>query len=164
MLLVNDGLRASEERGFRYCERCRSWIASEGGEEAHVDENGRSRCPAGGTEEDIHREVLLYVQGIHDLVIVEIPVPPDDGERFGWSLAYALLGGFQVAFSAEESELGAHLFDVPGNASRKRILLYETDEGGVGLLQNLWKDDGWHRTARRALELLHVDPDTGRAH
>ncbi len=161
LLLVNYGLRVSDETGFRYCDRCRSWIASEGGEEAHIDENGRNRCPAGGSEEDIHREVLLYVHGVHDLVTVELPVPPDDGERLGWSLAYALLGGFQVAFGADESELGSHVFDVPGDASRKRILLYETDEGGTGLLRNLWETEGWRRTARRALELLHVDPDTG---
>jgi len=161
LLLVNYGLRASDETGFRYCERCRSWIASEGGEEAHADQNGRNHCPAGGSGEDIHHEVLLYVHGVHDLVTVEVPTPPDDGERFGWSLAYALLGGFQVAFSADESELGAHVFDVPGDPLRKRILLYETDEGGTGLLRNLWETDGWRRTARRALELLHVDPDTG---
>ncbi len=162
LLLVNFGLRASNETGFRYCERCRAWIASESGEEAHVDAEGRNHCPAGGTEEDIHREVLLYVHGRHDLVTLEIPVPPDDGNRLGWSLAYALLGGFQVAFSADESELGAYLFDVPGDGSRKRILLYETDEGGTGLLRNLWDARGWHRTARHALELLHVDPETGR--
>ncbi len=161
LLLVNHGFRASEEVGFRYCERCRSWIASEGGEEAHVDETGRNRCPAGGTEEDIHREVLLYVHGVHDLVTIEVPVPPDDGEKFGWSLAYALLGGFQVAFCAAGSELGAHLFHVPGPTTRTRVLLYETDEGGTGLLHNLWEADAWQRTARRALELLHVDPETG---
>ncbi|GIW72681.1 MAG: hypothetical protein KatS3mg102_2223 [Planctomycetota bacterium] len=102
------------------------------------------------------------MHGLHDLVTVEFPVPPQDGERFAWSMAYALLGGFQVAFSAEESELGAHVFDVPADGSRKRILLYETDEGGTGLLRNLWERDGWRRTARRALELLHVDPDTGK--
>ncbi len=127
-----------------------------------MDENGRNRCPAGGTEEDIHREVLLYVHGVHDLVTLELPVPPNDGERFGWSLAYALLGGFQIAYGAEDSELGAHLFDVPGEGSRKRVLFYETDEGGTGLLRNLWEAEGWRRTARRALELLHVDPESGR--
>jgi hypothetical protein len=161
LLLVNHGFRASDETGFRYCERCRSWIASEQGEDAHVDENGRNRCPAGGTKDDVHEEVLLYVHGIHDLVTLELPVPPADGERFGWSLAYALLGGFQVAYCADESELGAYLFDVPGNPSRKRVLLYETDEGGTGLLRNLWEAEGWRRAARRALELLHVDPDSG---
>jgi len=161
LLLVNLGFRASPETGFRYCDRCRSWIASEGGEEAHVDEEGRNRCPAGGTEEDIRREVLLYVQGNHDLVALEVQVPPDDREQFGWSLAYSLLGGFQLAFCAEESELGAHLFEVPGHPSRRRILLYEMDEGGSGMLRNLWDGEGWRRTARRALELLHTSPETG---
>jgi len=161
LLLVNYGLRASAETGFRYCERCRRWIGSERSEAEHIDENRRNRCPAGGSDEDLRREVLLYVHGIHDLVTFEVPVPPDDGERFGWSLAYALLAGFQVAYAAEESELGAYLFEVPGAPDRRRILLYETDEGGAGLLRNLWEADGWRRTARHALELLHVDPESG---
>ena len=51
-----------------------------------------------------------------------------------WSLATALLSGFQVAYSVDESEVNGFLFPVPGEPSRRRILLYEVDEGGAGLM------------------------------
>jgi hypothetical protein len=161
LLLVNHGARASEEQGFRFCDRCRSWIGSESGEQEHVDEEGRNRCPAGGTEDDLHREVLLYAQGRHDFVTVNVPVPAGtERESFGWSLTTALLCGFQIAFSADESEVSGHLFAIPNSSDRCRILLNEGDEGGQGLIVNLCEVAAWQRVARRALEILHVEPDT----
>jgi len=72
-----------------------------------------------------------------------------------------LSNGFQVAFSADESEVGGHVHAVSQNASRVRLLLYEQDEGGAGLLHNLTDAAAWQRLGGRALEILHVNPDTG---
>jgi len=162
LLLVNFGFRTGEERGFRLCDRCGAWLSSEEGAERHTTEDGRWSCPAGGGPEDIRSGVVLYTKGTHDLVLLDAPVPPD-GERgsFGWSLLYALSSGFQVAYSADQSELGGFLFDHPRDASQVRLLLYETDEGGQGLLNHLTDGEGWRRVAERALEILHVDPATG---
>ncbi|MBK9138901.1 MAG: DEAD/DEAH box helicase [Verrucomicrobia bacterium] len=162
LLLVNEGARAADEVGFRYCEKCRAWISGDDSEQDHVDPNSGSRCPAGAEPADIHREVLLYHKGHHDFLLIELAVPDNqDAERFGWSLLYALSYGFQVAFSADESEVGGHVFVVPGNAARIRLLLYEQDEGGAGLLRNLVDQAAWQRMATRALEIVHVDPATG---
>jgi hypothetical protein len=166
LLLLNNGARVADEEGFRFCEKCRTWIGSDAGEQEHIDEDGRNRCPAGGTDQDLHREVRLYVHGTHDFVTVDFPIPDEinpeqDGDAFGWSLATALLCGFQVAFSADESEVNCHLFPSPGHPSRRRILLYEVDEGGQGLIMNLTDGSAWQKVARRALEILHVYPATG---
>jgi hypothetical protein len=125
-----------------------------------------NRCPAGGADGDVHREVRLYVHGTHDFLTADFPMPNEvnaelEGDAFGWSLATALLCGFQVAFSADESEISSHLFGSPGHPNRRRILLYEVDEGGQGLIVNLTGGSAWQKMARRALEILHVDPITG---
>jgi hypothetical protein len=39
--------------------------------------------------------------------------------------------------------------------------LYEVDEGGQGLIMDLTDGSAWQKVARRALEILHVDPATG---
>ena len=36
LLLVNEGARAADEAGFRYCERCRAWISGDDSEQDHV--------------------------------------------------------------------------------------------------------------------------------
>lgn len=161
LLLVNHGAWASDEEGFRFCDRCRAWIAGDGAESQHLDEQGRNRCPAGGTDEDLRRDVRLFTKGIHDLLILEVGVPLGcDADEFGWSLLYALTGGFQVAFCADENEIRGHLFPVPEDESKVRILLYEQDEGGMGLLDNMRAADAWRRVATRSLEILHADPNT----
>lgn len=162
LLLANFGFRTGDEVGFRLCDRCGQWLSSEEGAEEHSAEEGRRTCPAGGGPEDIHEKVVLYTRGTHDLVLLDGPVPAEvDRGGFGWSLLYALSSGFQVAYSADQSELGGFLFDHPETPGFVRLLLYETDEGGQGLLNHLTDTEGWRRVATRALEILHVDPSTG---
>ena len=162
LLLVNHGPRATDETGFRYCEKCRAWLASADGEQKHLDPNDDSHCPAGAEDGDIQHEVLLFHQGHHDFLLLETAVPANTPKlSFGWSLLYAITNGFQVAFGADESEISGHVFEVPGKPEAVRLLLYEQDEGGAGLLHNLMAADSWQRVARRALEILHVNPDTG---
>lgn len=165
VLLLNLGYRASSETGFRFCEKCRAWIESEESAKEHTKDGG---CPGAAAGIDIKREVVLFTQGQHDVVLVDAPVPPDrpsdiSEERwrnsFASSLCYALSFGFGVAFSVDESEVRGHLFRT--EADRAKVLLFESDEGGAGLLHRLTETDAWRRVVRHALELLHVDPDTG---
>jgi SOS-response transcriptional repressor LexA len=162
LLLANFGFRATDEAGFRYCEKCRRWIGGDDAEERHIDENGKNSCPAGGTVEDIRRGVVIYTQGTYDFITLELPVPPGTPARsFGWSVLHALRDGFEVAYSAEESELGGALYWTSDSDATVQVLIHETDEGGAGLLANLREAEGWQRVAERALEILHVNPKTG---
>ena len=67
---------------------------------------------------------------------------------------------FRFEFQLEESELSAE--PLPTLANRQLILLYESSEGGAGVLRQLVDDPGaFSRVAREALQLCHFDPDTG---
>ena len=164
LLVTNRGPRGEgDPEGFRMCERCRRWILSDVQEHDHVDiDNPKGSCPAGGTAEDIRSGVVLFSEGRHDMVAIDLAVPPGvDANEFSMSVGNALIDGFEVAFSADESEVAGYHLASPSGDGWVRILLYEKEEGGVGLLHHLIDGDAWRRVAVRALELLHVDPVSG---
>lgn len=75
------------------------------------------------------------------------------------SLQAALKSAIQVEYQLEDSELAVEPLPDPSN--RKTLLFYEAAEGGAGVLRSLTEDpNAIHRVARRALDLLHFDPDT----
>src|SRR3546814_3287351 len=72
----------------------------------------------------------------------------------------AVKHAIQVEFQLEEGELSTE--PLPSLDARRWILLYESAEGGAGVLRRLAEDsNALARAARRALEICHVDPDTG---
>ncbi len=75
------------------------------------------------------------------------------------SLQYALKRAVQVVYNLEDSELAAEA--LPHLGERRRILLYESAEGGAGVLRRLTTDGELDTVARCALELLHFDLDGG---
>lgn len=76
------------------------------------------------------------------------------------SLQAALKNAIQVLYQLEDNELAAE--PLPNSEDRKQILLYESAEGGAGILRRLVDDPGaLNRVAREALYVCHFDPDTG---
>jgi ATP-dependent helicase YprA (DUF1998 family) len=76
------------------------------------------------------------------------------------SLQAALKHAIQAEFQLEDDELAAE--PLPDAANRRTLLFYESAEGGAGVLRRLVDEpDALARVARRAVSLLHVDPDTG---
>jgi ATP-dependent helicase YprA (DUF1998 family) len=71
------------------------------------------------------------------------------------SLQYAIKRAVQVVFHLEDTELSAE--SLPDLHERRRILLYESAEGGAGVLRRLMDDGQLDTVARTALELLHFD-------
>jgi Domain of unknown function (DUF1998) len=83
----------------------------------------------------------------------------EDG-RAAQSVAAGLEQGIQVAFQVDSSELASYVFaDDEGGPAR--VLLYETDEGGIGVLAALARGEGWARLIDTTLRALHVDPESG---
>jgi hypothetical protein len=77
-------------------------------------------------------------------------------------LAFALTNAIQISYQLEDGELAAEL--LPNWNEPRTILLYESAEGGAGVLRRLLADKGaFPRIAREALNLFHFDPDTGGA-
>jgi hypothetical protein len=76
------------------------------------------------------------------------------------SLQPALKNAIQVLYQLEDNELAAE--PLPTSDERRLILLYESAEGGAGVLrQLLGRPDALAEVAREALRLCHFDPDTG---
>jgi superfamily II DNA/RNA helicase/very-short-patch-repair endonuclease len=76
------------------------------------------------------------------------------------SLQAALKNAIQVQYQLEDNELAAE--PLPSDTERRIILLYESAEGGAGVLKHLLDDkNALRKVARKALEICHFDPDTG---
>lgn len=77
------------------------------------------------------------------------------------SLQAALKRGIQAVFQLEEQELAAEPLPSDG-ARRLLLLLFESAEGGAGVLRRLLDDPGrLAAVAREALAICHFDSDTG---
>ena len=97
--------------------------------------------------EDHRNSLLIQFQDSHDDFVMA-------------SIEAALKNAIQVQYQLEESELSAE--PLPTMANRQLILLYESAEGGAGVLRQLVNDPrAFSRIAREALQLCHFDPDTG---
>lgn len=79
------------------------------------------------------------------------------------ALTYAVKRAIEAVYQLESSELAVE--PLPGHTGEhawSRLLFFEAAEGGAGVLRRIATEDGQLRiVARKALELLHFDPDTG---
>jgi ATP-dependent helicase YprA (DUF1998 family)/very-short-patch-repair endonuclease len=103
--------------------------------------------------------VIPYVEDRRNCLLFT-PFPARE-PAFMASLQAALKNAIQVCFQLEDSELACE--SLPSNKLRTQILIYESAEGGAGVLRRLVTDGqtALIEVARTALELLHFDPATG---
>ena len=77
------------------------------------------------------------------------------------SVQAALAKALQAEFQLEPTEIAVE--PLPSRDDRRRLLVYEADEGGAGILKRLVTDaTAWQRVALRALSACHTGP-TGTA-
>jgi very-short-patch-repair endonuclease len=104
------------------------------------------------------QRVVPYVEDRKNCLLIE-PASGSDVKLMA-SLQAALKHAIEVEFQLEDNELAAQ--PLPRPDARRYILLYESAEGGAGVLRQLVEDTAaLRRVARRALEICHFDPDTG---
>lgn len=102
--------------------------------------------------------VIPYVEDRRNCLLLE-PAESLDLDQMA-SLQAALKNAIQVQYQLEENELATEL--LPDKDRPRLMLLYESAEGGAGVLRRLLDDaDAFAQVARRALEICHFDPDTG---
>src|SRR5207245_10960110 len=76
------------------------------------------------------------------------------------SLQAILESALQVKYQLEDNELAAE--PLPSSYDRQLILLYESAEGGAGVLRRLLDEPhALAEVAREGLRLCHFDPETG---
>jgi ATP-dependent helicase YprA (DUF1998 family) len=106
------------------------------------------------------QRVVPFVEDTRNALLFAPVLPSDDAVIT--SLQAALKNAIQVEYQMEDSELAVEL--LPNRAKPTQILMYESAEGGAGVLRRLVDEndpDAIARVAIRALELCHFDPETG---
>ena len=107
------------------------------------------------------RLVIPYVEDRRNALVLQLdPSTPQD-ERM--ALMYALKRAIEAVYQLESNELAVEpLPGHTGDHAWSRLLFFEAAEGGAGVLRRVATEDGQLRIiARKALQLLHFDPDTG---
>jgi superfamily II DNA/RNA helicase/very-short-patch-repair endonuclease len=101
-------------------------------------------------------KVIPYVEDHRNCLVVR----PAEELSLGVmaSLQAALKTAIQIAFQLEDQELAVE--PLPSLAERREILIYESAEGGAGVLRQLVERPGaLAGVARHALDLCHFGPD-----
>ncbi|RIK52136.1 MAG: hypothetical protein DCC57_10250 [Chloroflexi bacterium] len=102
--------------------------------------------------------VVPYVEDRRNCLLIEPKVKLSHEQMA--TLQPALKNAIQVLYQLEDSELAVEPLPTPDE--RRQILLYESAEGGAGVLRQLFdRSQAMAEVARKALELCHFDPDTG---
>ena len=107
------------------------------------------------------RPVIPYVEDRRNAMMVELDSSINEDQRR--ALMYALKRAIETVYQLESSELAVEpLPGHTGDHAWSRLLFFEAAEGGAGVLRRVATEDGQLRVvARKALELLHFNPDTG---
>ena len=133
LLQANLGLNRSDEVGFSVCTVCREW--NPGAEHFGGDKD------CGDEDDNKIASIAIHTEADHDMALIEAVAPNDtDPDTFAYSLLYSLTAGISVYFGIDESELDGRIFPDPTNPMGRRILIYELDEGGIGVLTRLQEE------------------------
>lgn len=110
------------------------------------------------TQVPTKQRVVPFVEDTRNILVLRLAqrVSPE----LEASLRSALERGIEAAFQLEDSELAAE--GLPDDQEQGRMLFSEAAEGGAGVLRRLHAEpDALATAARKALEIAHIDPDTG---
>lgn len=108
-----------------------------------------------------YQRVIPYVEDHRNALLLHLD--PSIGTEQRMAAMYALKRGIEAVYQLESSELAVEALPTnTGDHAWSRLLFFEAAEGGAGVLRRLATEDGQLRqVARKALEILHFDPDTG---
>lgn len=165
ILRINTGTRKAEadhqENGFTLCTACNRWIFGEENVKKHIDPGSSNHCWRNAKEEDIVRDLVLYTESLHDVITFDCEPPegiePENYEGFYNTLAQALIQGLQISMNIDAGEVST--IPLPRDGGKFGILLYESAEGGAGVLHALQQTGVMHEVISKAREILHeFDP------
>jgi ATP-dependent helicase YprA (DUF1998 family) len=151
--------------GFTLCTACNRWIFGKNGVKEHLDSNNElKRCWRKGTEENIIQNIILYTDTRHDVIKIDVPeildeegdpLPEELFKSFFTTLAQAIIEGIQISMNVDVDEVRYFLMPDPENNEKSSIILYETSEGGAGILESLLNRSTFHDVMKQALTILH---------
>jgi len=149
--------------GFYYCSACHEWLTRNQALKDHLETDSNKACKNKGSAEDIIKEAWLVLEGNHDTITLHVP-PPEDLEKdenvaFYTTLKETLLQGILRTFHLDEEEIGGIITPIP-NTDEYRVIMFETEEGGIGALNALQDQELYHLLIKNAQEVIHIDPKT----
>ena len=161
---INHGSRTKREnririQPFHYCSACHEWLSEKGLRE-HLDPNSTNICRSNGTPDDIIREAWIFLEGSHDVIQIEIPKPPEITDILSYytTSKETFLQSIIRTFHLDENEVDAFIAPDPENKEQHKIVIYEVEEGGLGILHSLFKNnDLLKRVIENTLEVIHID-------
>ncbi|HMS72293.1 MAG TPA: DUF1998 domain-containing protein, partial [Baekduia sp.] len=103
------------------------------------------------------KRVIPFVEDRRNCLLIE-PVQSLDAVEMA-SLQAALKRGIQAVSQLEDQELAVE--PLPDPSDRRLLLLFESAEGGAGVLRRLLDPGSLAAVAREALAICHFDPDSG---
>ncbi len=104
------------------------------------------------------KRVIPYVEDQRNCLLFELQ--QQENTTVMASLQSALKRAIQIRYQLEDNELAAE--PLPNDEHRRLLLIYESAEGGAGVLRHLLDEpNALCEVAREALRLCHFDPDTG---
>ncbi len=118
---------------------------------------------ANGSEDDldasaIAHNVRIFVKDTRNILLLDLPATVSGAQEIATSLQYALQRAIEETFQLEGQELSSTLL---GPEHARKILLWESTEGGAGALRRLVDEpDALARVAQNALEICHFGSDT----
>ena len=141
-----------EDRGFWLDITRRQWTKRAMDPDDDQEENGEGGPPGAV------RRVIPYVQDRRNSLVMTFEA--DLSVEMMAGIEGAIKRAIQIEYQLEDTELATE--PLPNRETRKQLLIFESSEGGAGVLRQLVEDPGaWKRIGRSALQLLHFDPDTG---
>lgn len=106
----------------------------------------------------LRKMVTPYVEDRRNIAVLRWTEPMT--EETATTLQFAIERGVEAVFQLEDSELASERLN--DKEFRGRLLLVEAAEGGAGVLRRLQSEPGaMAKVATKALEIIHVDPETG---
>ena len=157
----------TEPEPFNYCTACNQWIRKTRIED-HLTEGSRDPCKNQATQDDVTENLMLLVQGSHDVLKIDIPCPEaisQKGENAILEFYYTLLEiidqSILLTYNLTDDEIAG--FVNPDskdlNSSNKSIIIYETDEGGTGVVKSLLRNPVWWNSfITKVAGLIHLRP------
>lgn len=121
----------------------------------------KSESPDDDVDDPMSKKQALVIPFVedHKNALLIKPSPPLDLAQMA-SLQAALKTAIGVIYQLEDSELASE--PLPSDVERRLVLLYESTEGGAGVLRQLLEDPiALARVAAKALDICHFDPSTG---
>lgn len=173
IVLVNAGPRQAEQTdqaaGFRLCTKCHRWLLGEDAVAKHVAPGAEGKCPQHASASDLTQPLSLYTDVQTDVLELVVPRPADvsvEGARYFYTtLLHTWLQSIAVTLNLDERELGGFLTQHPTEPGQLNLVLYETAEGGAGVLESLTAAPRLKQVIARAREILHEnDPEGGCEH